>query len=302
MINKFQKIFGLTLVAIFLVAPTAFAEQNTNQSSDLQKAFENVKGQLDGLITAKDENQPDELTLRITTFEKVLDLSATEAKDLKVKLLSFETNAKDKELGAWKEKMLGSSVAALKYYDAEKQSLDEDKTIDLDSIKTRAKKFKEWREANYLPVLEETNGFFLIQQESQAIQTAKKRAQKINADIQKFQKARPKAASEFLKLLSKANLLIDEADRKNLEAEGMFREMYLVETKIDASSSPAVAEDSAKLSVATTSEIKVDSNASSTEKLPTLSIKDLVKDSLTKVRDAYQAFIEMSNLVRKLLK
>jgi len=302
MAKKIQKILTLTLVLTFVLTNTSFA-QNANQSSNIQKAFENVKGQLDGLITAKDENQPDELTLRITTFEKVIDLSITEAKDLKLKLLGFETEAEDKELGSWKEKMIAGTAAALKYYEAEKQVAGEDKIIDLESIKTRAKKFKEWREMNYLPVLQETNEFFLIQQEGQAIQTAKKRAQKIGDDIKKIQKVKPKAASEFLKLLNRANQLIEEGNKKNKKAEEMFWETYIVETKIDvSSSSQAVAPNDEKLSVATTSESKVVANASSTEIIPTLSIKDLVKESFAKIKDAYQIFIEMSNLVRKLLK
>ncbi len=145
MAKKNQKILVLTLVLTFVLTSTAFAE-NPNQSSNIQKAFENVKGQLDGLITAKDENQSDELTLRITTFEKVIDLSITEAKDLKLKLLGFEMEAENEELVSWKEKMIAGTAAALKYYEAEKQVAGEDKIIDLESIKTRAKKFKEWRE------------------------------------------------------------------------------------------------------------------------------------------------------------
>jgi len=65
--------------AVFLVAGSnvAFA-----QSSNVQKALEDVKTKVDDLVSAKDESPASALALRIATFKKVLSFAITEAEDL----------------------------------------------------------------------------------------------------------------------------------------------------------------------------------------------------------------------------
>ncbi len=80
-------IFGICLVSLMLPKGFIFADDQTATSSPLQKAIQSVQDTVDNLITAKDENSPQETSLRVDTFNQVINLVDTEAKDLQVKLL-----------------------------------------------------------------------------------------------------------------------------------------------------------------------------------------------------------------------
>ncbi len=306
MFKKISKILSLAIILGFVGTSAAFAQTNT-QSSNIQKAFENVRGQIDDLITAKDQNKTDELNVRIETFKKVIDLTISEAKDLKIKLLSFDINVDQKDLLDWQSKKVDELNAVIKYYESEKQTIENAK-IDVAGIKNEAQKFKDWRETNYLPTANEINDFLLIQQEKQGIQTAKNRAQKISTDLKKLQKYLAKSYADITKLLDKANGLIEESDRINQSAEKFFFDKYINKDKekqissgvLSSSTEEKLSLDSAAALPNSTTSNNVNAPEASSTQLA--SIKDMVKVSLTKVRDGYQIFIEMSNLVRKLLK
>lgn len=313
--KNFPKIFAV--VVAFNLSVSFVSAQTT---PNVQKALENVKEQVSDLVTAKDENNPNELALRIETFKKVLDLSITETKDLKVKFLTVDFDKNDKALIAWRDKVSEMLTDAGKYYEEQKQNLgDNEKAITLEDIKTIAQDFKDWREANYILTANQINDFLLIQQEAEAIRIAKKRAHKIKDDIIKIQKTKTKVAGELTKLLNNADQLIKESDKVNQEAEKSFRELYVEPKAItpetaagDATSSePAITEENISTTTVEKKELTAQiENATTTETEasetqlppPPPSIRDLVKNSLTKVKEAYQVFIEMSNLVRKLLK
>jgi len=312
MSNGVNKILIAFVFAGFLLPISfVFADNQNNQTSTIEKALETVKTQVSDLVGAKDENKPDELATRIETFKKVINFSITEAKDLKIKLLDFNFKVDD-ELLNWQKKMTDKLNEALVYYDDQNQALDgNEKNITLDDIKIKAQKFKEWRETNYLPISEEINDFLLIKQEKAAIQTTKKRYQKISEDVQKLKSSgwlmKIKGLSELPKLLTEADAVIKESDKINNEAEKLFREKYIV-VKKDVRLLPLSQDENI---ASTTPKISPNNNASSAviqktevppEQTPILSIKDMVKTSLTKIKDAYRIFIEMSNLVRKLLK
>ena len=308
------KIFAL-IFALNLSVPAIFAQGTPN----VQKALEDVKEQVNDLVTAKDENNPNELALRIETFKKVLDLSITEAKDLKIKFLTADFDKNDKALLPWRDKVSDALTDAGKYYEEQKQNLgDKEKTIALEDIKTIAQDFKNWRETNYLTAADQINNFLLIQQEAGAIQVAKKRVIKIKDDIIKIQKINAKTAGELSKLLNKADQLIKESDKVNQEAEKNFRELYIEPkpvitevTTIESTSTKSETEENTSTTTLSKKELAVSNeNATTTgadsektaQPISPPSIRDLVKDSLTKVKEAYRVFIEMSNLVRKLLK
>lgn len=305
-VNKILIVFVFT--GLLLPISFVFADNQNNQTSTIEKALGTVREQVSDLVGAKDENKIDELATRIETFKKVIDFSIKESKDLKIKLLDFSFRGDDEMLN-WQKKMTDELNEALAYYDDQSQALEgNEKNIVLDDIKIKAQKFKEWREINYLPISEEINDFLLIKQEKTAIQTTKKRYQKISEDIQRIKSSgwfmKTKGLSELPKLLAEADTVIKESDKINNEAEKLFREKYIVVKK-------EVLLPQKENEASTTIKISSNDNASGTatdkneillEQTSPLSIKDTVKASLTKVKDAYRIFIEMSNLVRKLLK
>lgn len=278
------------------------------ETSPVEKAIEGVKDKLDNLVTAKDEKSSDELALRISTLRKVIEFSVTEANDLKVKLIAMKT---EEAVELWKEATLDKIEAALAYYKEEKENLeDEEHILDLAGVKAAAESFKEWRAAHFLPVADMAQDFLLISQEEKAIETAEKRAAKIGEDVQKLKNARQKLAKSLVPLLEKANNLIEEAAELNTTAHNRFWEEFVVSfttsTAENASSTEAAeaATSSKAFSLSSLDAVSSSTEATSTvaaEPLPP-SIRDLVKSSLTKVREAYQVFIEMSTLVRKALK
>src|SRR5439155_547293 len=97
----------------------------------------------------------------------------------------------------------------------------------------------------------------------------------------------------------------------NSSAEDLFRETYLnppVTIPTSTTNASGTSSSATSSNIFSSSSINHEDNSSSTaagtiktSPIIPLSIRDLVKDSLTKVRGAYQIFIEMSNLVRKLL-
>jgi hypothetical protein len=295
-------ILTLALGSFVFPGNTARAE-----SSSVQKALENVKQQLDDLVTAKDDSNLNDLALRIETFKKVIDFSITEAKDLKIKTLALDL---DKNLQDWQKSVLAGLDDAITYYNDQKQSLKETEIGSLEEIKGTAESFKKWREDHYLGTANQVRDFILIDQEQKSIQTAQKRSQKINDDLKKLEKAKIKGVSELYKLIGKANQSIKEADEMNQKATKLFFEKYIPIVTSTTPTATSTATSTINLpetnSIVTSTETRnVNPAASSTEEaIPPLppSIKDLVDASLTKVKETYQIFIDMSNLVRKLLK
>jgi len=293
-----KKFLGTSLILFIFYALTAvnFASAQTA----VQKAFENVKGKLDELVGAKDEDSVSDLTLRIETFKKVIELSISEAKDLKLKLLALDKLSK--ELADWQKTMIEKLNFALDYYEGRKEFLiDNARELNLPSIRELAQGYKTWREEHYLKTADQIRDLLLIQQEQKSIQVANRRAQKIAEDLKKIEKAKIKGAADLNKLLAKAQDLIKEGVKLNDQAYNQFLNQFI---SFEISNSAPVAGETPEITAVATSSTSTlpEPEATSTEVIFQPSIKDLVRESLNKIKEAYQVFIEMSNLVRKLLK
>jgi hypothetical protein len=266
------------------------------QSDTTKKALENVKESVTTLINAKDEENKNEITFRIEAFKKVIDFSIAEAKDFKVKLLTLDAKKIGAPTNVWREEMIKKIEQALEYYNKEKDFIKKyEGEITLEEIKTRAESFKLWRETIYLPAADEINDYFLIEQQKQALETTKKRGDKIRGDIEKLKKTKIKTL-DLQKLLSKTDLLMKEAEELYEKAASLF-----YKTKIE----PLTPKEN-DLEIKKPIEENTTSTATSTisnnkEGLSELSIRDLAKESFARVKDIYRIFIDMSNIVRKLL-
>lgn len=293
------------------------------QSESMQKALESVKGTLDDLVAAKDEQKPVELGLRIEALKKAINLSAAEAKELRVKLIAIEDL--DAKTDAWREIMADQMKKAAEYALGEGKAIEtNEKEMTLAEVKDIAARFKAWRESSYLPVVGQVRDYFLIAQEEKTIETAKSRWQKIDSDIKKLEKAKIKNIESVRKMLTNADFLIAEGEAMNQEAWTSFVDVYISRTTSTAATSTdsnatttetsATSTDSNATTTVQENPITLESStsssplASSTDAkdepvpLPPPSIRDLVHGSLSKIKDAYKVFIDMSNVVRKLLK
>lgn len=285
------------LVGLFLLAPGAGA-----QTTALKKAVEEIKDSVDLLIGAKDSDS-ESLAFRVETFKKVVELAITEAKDLKIKILGFETE--DETVTAWKESRIAEINALVSYYAEQEESAVSLKEPSLENLKKIAQDFKDHRENVFRPLAEEIGNFFLIQQENKALETAQKRLAKIAKDIEKLKNQKIKNIAQVDAFLEKSGKLINEGLVLNNEATDIFWE------KINASSSTFAEKNfSAALETdqATSSEelsppaADIGEGGLIAPEIQEPSIKDLVYASLNSVKGAYQTFIDLSNLVRELLK
>jgi hypothetical protein len=261
---------------------------------------------LGDLVTAKDENTGDDLDLRIKTFRQVLDLSETEAKDFAFKLLALE---KDEKLESWRKYTLTKLDEAVSFFGSQKALVSDEKSLDLAATKQIAQDFKLWRDANYLPLAGQVQDFLLIKQEAKSVQVAQSRLSKITGDLKKLNRTKVSGSAEVKKLLDGSKSSVLSAADLNSRAYGMFLKNYsnIAATSSAASSTIPEGLDMPSSTISTQAEVpatSTDVTASSTAAAsnpPIVSIRDLVRASLNKIKDAYQGFVDISNLVRRLL-
>ncbi len=290
MASSKNKILILLFIAAILSSNFVYAE-----SKPVEEALENVKDGVSDLVTAKDEKDSLSFPLRAETFKRVVELSLSEAKELKLKLLAFDSITTSSLVGNWRNEMIQDLNEALSYYERQKELKNEPQTIE--EVKALAQGFKTWREENYLPLANETNEFLLVKQEEKAIEVALKRSKKINEDLLKLQKSKILAITKNLgqlnKLLLKADSLIGESKKQNEAAYQLFLDSLETTSTVPAPTLLLLPQEESGTSTA--------SSTIPSDDVPLLSIKDLIKVSLNKIKEAYQVFIEMSSLVRKLL-
>ncbi|HDY73150.1 MAG TPA: hypothetical protein ENH86_01085 [Candidatus Jorgensenbacteria bacterium] len=311
---------------ILLIVFLSIGQHAVAQTLDVQKALDDTKESLGDLVTAKDEDSPLNVALRIETFKKVVELSLSEAKDFKIKLLVLD-DIDDEALLAWKERMVTALNEAITYYETQHAYIKENGlSIDLEEIQTIAADFKAWRETYYLPAYGQIQVFLFIQKEERILAIAQSRWGKIEQDIARLERAGLNGIDELRELLSAAGDYILLSKQEYSAAAETFAYTYtapflttstieeseatstdttiqMLETTITPTSSdildtsePRLQENVGEETVETTTSTDVVAPVS-----PITSIKDLVRSSLQNVKRAYQVFIEMSSLVRKLL-
>lgn len=281
------------IIFSFLFGACSYAPAHA-QSDTTKRALESVKESVTTLINAKDEENPNDIAFRIETFKKVIEFSIAEAHDLKIKLFGIDSKKVGTSTVVWKNKMMKGLDEALEYYDSEKSFIkDEEDSLILAEVKTRAGVFKEWREDKYVPTADEVNDYFLIEQQKQALETTKKRTEKIRLDIEKLKRAKIKTAG-LEKLFLRVDPMIKDAQELNDKADLLFYKTKILQQPLKEGVMGETTTD--EIISATTSTV-----IEEIEKNPEPSVKDLVRESFTKVKSVYQIFIDMSNVVKKLL-
>lgn len=331
--KKILKYF--VLISAFSLITANFASAD-NQSSNLQDSFnkikesvQEVKDSTKNLITTKDsetlspeEKDKQELNQRLDIFKKVITLSIKEAKDVNNQLKNL--NNLDEKNSALRNQFAAAFEGFLKFYDEQNKILEKTEEIDLAKIKELAQSFKDWREEIYLPEFNITSDFLLINQQKTTLEMTQNRFNKIYSDLLKLEKINFKGINELKKSLSLAADYIKEAKDLRQEAEDKFlilEEIHnassttATSTNIGASISEdatstestsvlntaiAITVESASSTITASSTIATSTPSISIED-QFLSIKGLVGNSLNKIKETYQIFIEMSNFVKKLL-
>ena len=304
--NKFIAIAAVAAISFSSVFALSASSAQAEETKGVQKAYENAKQYLDDLVTAKDENQADDLGLRVETFRQVLDLAKAEAKDFEFKLITID---KDETFEAWKKEIMDSLTKDMVFIDSQKELLSDIKSIDLAKVKEIAKDFKIWRDGEYLPLASQIQDFLLVKQEAKAVQTAQARLQKITADIKNIKQSKITDSKDIKNFLDKSRVLINQAAELNKKAADAFTERYMsVEnaSSTEAIATSTIATSTVSIPILNLATSSVSNSTSSPADIsapsPIVSIKDLVRSSLDKIKESYRGFVDISNLVRKLLK
>lgn len=303
-LQPFLKTFLILAIGIGLLPVTNLGRA---QTPFLQNALKNVQEGVDELTNVKNENSRESFNSRVETFKEVLNLSLSEMENIKLRLLSLD-NLTKKGL-ALREETISWFDEVLKFYNSQKQDLkklENDENATINDIKNLAQKFKEWREINYLPKIDKIYNFILINLEKEAVQMAQNRFQKISRSLNQLKENNVKNLDGVFELLDKAKKLIQEGNELNQKSEDLFWQ-FLIPSLIEENSSTSPTSSgeisSTEINSLSSTSSNSSSSATTTEEInpQPLSIKDLTKESLNKIKEAYQIFIEISNLVRKLL-
>ncbi len=305
MTKKLLIITAVAFVALMGSSRPVFADDG----GAVNQVFQSAKDALDSLVTAKDEGNANDVTLRINAFEQVLDLSTSEAKDLELKLLTADKNP---DYDIWVKSAVSGLTEALVYYDSERQLVSSSSSLDVAGIKAIAEDFKTWRDDKYLPLVNQIQDFLLVKQEFSALDTSEKRLNNITSDVSSLN-LKTKDRKTINDFLNVAKGDIKSGRDLNSQAYELFLNKYV--SGLSAASSTTKdqtsnASSSDSISSVTSTEISTSTieatSSSSTEAAAgeapqEVSVKDLVNSSLMKIKDAYRNFIGISNLVRKLL-
>lgn len=293
-------IFSGTAAFVYAEQPVVLTVNNADGQSleKLQAGLRDVKESAVDLINAKDEQnlsfaeqERRESELRLEVLKKVIILAVQEAEDIVKQLKDLEP--RNRQFALRREHLLEKFEVFLKFYEEQKQNLENSEEIGLISVKDAAQSLKEWREKNYSPVFEEATDLLLLHQQKFLLELAEKRYQKIDSDIKKLKKFNARVFVKIEKTLEQAADALNEARSLGKKAE---EEMFWSVSKnaisgaaptVNFSSVPPLAAGSSSLEVKTENQNP--------------SIKNLVGQSLNKIKDAYRIFIEMSNSVKKLL-
>jgi len=334
MLETFKKIIIFLIILAFFGGGIAFA-----QESDVENQLQETQEDIDKLIKAKDEDSHFDVALCIELFKEATNLSMTEAKNLKIKLIALD-KIENERLINWKDEVVEKLNEIIGYYENIKENASENESsLVLEEIQQMAIDFKTWREENYLPLQDEIQNLLLIKKEKEALQISNRRLEKISNDITILEQAGFSQIDELKNMFENAEKLIENAEVENEEA------MELFITENTAPLKPIIEEIATSTEIQSTSTIPIissstatstESNSTSTLLISTStlpiststpsiststsliststlqitetfnkkqerSIRGLISASWENIKGAYQTFIEMSSFVRKLL-
>ncbi|MEX0690146.1 MAG: hypothetical protein WD095_01745 [Candidatus Paceibacterota bacterium] len=267
------------LLLIFLVSGNVTFAQTDNKSNTLEKTQENIEE----LIKAKDQESPLDLGLRIEILKKALDLAMNEVKDLKISLIAFDKiDEEEVEVIDWKNKTIEELNNVIAYYETIEERVNASSSdLTLEEVQNIAIELKEWRDLNYTDTHDEVRNFLLIDKKKNVLKIINTRWDRIKKDMNTLQRLGYIDENSILwESLNNAKELIKESTNASNNAERKFYDKHI---------NPEVVEEV----VEEEENLQPDSLE--------LTIRDEIRLSLQKMREAYQVFIGMGSSVRELL-
>ncbi|MFA5386091.1 MAG: hypothetical protein WC297_00185 [Candidatus Paceibacterota bacterium] len=230
-----------------------------------------------------------DFTNRQQSFHKVMELSNAEIQNLNKSLDDLQLDG-NSEYAQEKTKL--SEI--LSGFDAYNKEVSEkiSKAKSVASLKTLAVEYKNWRENTYNLQAQIIINFSLLVQQRAMLDTANDRLNKVQKDVEKL-------GNLGVDQITQLNLLLDKS-RQNLgDANQSFEKAKtIIDDYFSATSTPATTTEEIATSTANASStIDVEINEGQVD---ASQLQLLLEDGFTKIKSAYEAFIEMSAVVKKL--
>lgn len=240
----------------------------------------------------------DEVASKQQIFYKITDLFDAELKNLNDNLngAKLEDNS---EFTQKRNEFLKELSDFENYNKYLKEKIS--KTANPEDLKNLAINFKDWREKTYNSQAQIIINFALLLKQKEVSATAIERFGKIEKDIKKLTNL---GVEQTIKL----TFLLNESKSKlNLADESFQKAKNILYDYLSASSSQdIIATSTISTSTIATSTIATSTEATSTipiapmEQFDTSKFQESIKESFEKIKSAYEIFLEMSNLVKKI--
>lgn len=328
-IKKLSKIFTSIIIALVVIGLTlpligVFAAETTPLQENLQTPLEQVQNKVDELVELKDnstlsdqEKESQEIQIRKEALDQIVDLSLAETKNLEDKLNALTLESDDQK--AAKEKFLEILDRNINYSVDLKKNIDKE-NITLDEVKNLAQEYKDWRADNYGIYVKKITAFTLVFQEKAVLKIANIRLDKIMSDLKNLQNAKILKKEDTWNLINLSMKSLTNAKIFNSNAETIISKSIKKDLLDVASSTPAsemASTSPENLTQTATSSLSEKlgtsglatstiSTATTTSALQITAEEDkaqvLIEKSLKEIKNAYNYFISISNIVNKKLK
>ena len=303
------------------------------QSEALQSAVDDVSSSIGFLAETKNAtgtlgDPEQQRRAKVKALRDVFHLTLVEVRELKQRLEGFKSELPS-ELVLMRDAYLTDLETFLNTIALFERPIDDD--YPMDAIGEVATRFKDWRETPYDPTIQSLLNFLLVAQGEVTVHTSDLRFEKISADVKKLQTIYGQSAKRLSGYLTLASRSLQEARKLQEKARDTFlASLALREVNIPTSTSDFVVMfesasttsslvalatplvnivSSSSLIISTTSTVLAPASSSSLvlpdpkdiKLVEAPSVAALLKQSLEQIRRAYEYFLEMSRLARKLL-
>lgn len=257
------------LLSSSLTSLPAFAATEPAKECNLQKSLE---------VLMEIRDPKEESSAYGTLLREILSCSFLEVQNLKARLTSIK-DLEERDIEIRDNFLEELDEFELYYKTLEEQLTSKEK--DAVELKQIAAELLLWRKEYYNKSAKEIASFIFIFQGKDAIQVANTRVRKISlALLDAGLLFRRDTWKDFRVLLNEAQQHIDKASKLNTEAYNLFaHELEATQTTSTPTLAP-LPEESEK---------------------STPTVTDLLRESLTEIREAYRAFGEISKIVQKIL-
>jgi len=302
---KSKVLFSFAVLFGFLIFSPVLAAENCSQVIDEKlNALLEVK---DNYYIYGDEKANKMHQARQKLLSSIISCSREEIIELKENLESLKKiSSEDEQI---KKYFISQLEEFIKYFEAQEENFNQVKNKK-DKIKDLAQEIYQWRQDTYNPLIKDIVNFSFVLKQDSIIITAFNRLNKINNSLNIILSVKNQ---EINNLLASAQEKITTAQDLNQQAYQLIDHNLQplrielngpVATTTPSDDQPPSNEGEENPSSQTEGENEDQSNQEQkvdlSEKVPALP-QDLIKQSLDKIKEAYQDFFKLSSAVKDLL-